>query len=161
MMGLEGLDIACICMYYSLMNLVSLPCYCATLRQVARAVTVLYEDMLADSGLHATQYTALQLLDSVPDLTTTELAEALGVDQTTATRTLALIKKAGLASDTVGIDRRQRHWALTAQGQALLRKLRPRWEAAQEAFEKRLGKAEATALKRASYLAASTLSSTS
>jgi hypothetical protein len=41
------------------MNLQSLPCYCATLRQAARAVTVLYEDMLADSGLHATQYTAL------------------------------------------------------------------------------------------------------
>jgi DNA-binding MarR family transcriptional regulator len=120
---------------------------------------VLYEDMLADSGLHATQYTALQLLDSVPNLTTTELAEALGVDQTTATRTLALIKKAGLASDTVGLDRRQRRWALSAQGQALLKKLKPRWEAAQEAFEKRLGRAEATALRKASYLAASRVSS--
>ena len=64
-------------------------------------------NMLADSGLHATQYTALQLLDSAPNLSTTELAEALGIDQTTATRTLALIKKAGLASDTIGLDRRQ------------------------------------------------------
>jgi DNA-binding MarR family transcriptional regulator len=70
---------------------------------------------------------------------------------------LALIKKAGLASDTVGRDRRQRHWALTPQGQALVRKLEPRWEAAQEVFEKRLGGAEATALKKASYLAASRL----
>src|SRR6059058_1662094 len=139
------------------MNLLSLPCYCATLRQAARAVTVLYEDMLAGSGLHATQFTALQLLDSAPNLTTTELAEALGVDQTTATRTLALIKKAGLASDTIGLDRRQRRWALSAQGQLLVRRLTPRWEAAQEAFEKRLGRAEAEALKNASYLAASTL----
>jgi DNA-binding MarR family transcriptional regulator len=141
------------------MNLLSLPCYCATLRQAARAVTVLYEDVLADSGLHATQFTALQLVDLAPNLTTTELAEALGVDQTTATRTLALIKKAGLASDTVGDDRRQRRWALSAQGQTLLQKLKPRWEAAQEAFEKRLGLAEATALKKASYLTASRLSS--
>jgi len=141
------------------MNLLSLPCYCATLRQAARAVTVLYEDMLAGSGLHATQFTALQLLGSAPNLTTTELAEALGVDQTTATRMLALIKKAGLASDTVGADRRQRRWALSAQGQALQKKLKPRWEAAQEAFEKRLGRAEAAALKKASYLAASRLSS--
>jgi DNA-binding MarR family transcriptional regulator len=141
------------------MNLLALPCYCATLRQAARAVTVLYEDMLADSGLPATQYSALQLLESVPNLTTTELAEALGVDQTTATRTLALIKKAGLANDRVGDDRRRRHWTLTAQGQALLRKLKPRWEAAQEAFEKRLGRADAIALKKASYLAASRLSS--
>lgn len=141
------------------MKLLSLPCYCATLRQAARAITVLYEDMLAGSGLHATQYTALQLLDSAPNLTTTELAEAIGIDQTTATRTLALIKKAGLASDTVGLDRRQRRWALSAQGQALLKKLKPRWEAAQEAFEKRLGRVEATALKKASHLAASRLSS--
>jgi DNA-binding MarR family transcriptional regulator len=141
------------------MELLSLPCYCATLRQAARAVTVLYEEMLADSGLHATQYTALQLLDSAPNVTTTELAQALGVDQTTATRTLALIKKAHLASDTVGLDRRQRHWVLSAKGQALLRKLKPRWEAAQEAFERRLGRAEAMALKKASYLAASKLAS--
>jgi hypothetical protein len=32
------------------MKLQSLPCYCATVRQVARAVTVLYEEVLADSG---------------------------------------------------------------------------------------------------------------
>jgi DNA-binding MarR family transcriptional regulator len=139
------------------MKLQPLPCYCATVRQAARAITVLYEQMLADSGLHATQYTALQLLDSAPNLSTTELAEALGIDQTTATRTLALIKKAGLASDTIGLDRRQRRWALSAQGESLVRQLTPRWEAAQEAFEKRLGRAEAEALKNASYLAARTL----
>jgi DNA-binding MarR family transcriptional regulator len=120
---------------------------------------VLYEEILGDSGLHATQFTALQLLDAAPNLTTTKLADALGVDQTTATRTLALIKKAGLASDTVGDDRRQRHWALSAQGKALVRKLKPRWEVAQEAFEKRLGPAQAKALKEASYRAASRLSS--
>jgi len=122
-------------------------------------VTVLYEELLADSGLHATQYTALQVLDSVPNPSTTELAAAIGIDQTTATRTLALIRKSGLAIDTVGDDRRQRRWALTAEGQARLRKLRPTWEAAQEAFEKRLGRAQARALKKASYLAASRLAS--
>jgi DNA-binding MarR family transcriptional regulator len=141
------------------MKLQSLPCYCATVRQMARAVTVLYEQVLADSGLHATQYTALQVLDRAPNLTTTELAEAIGIDQTTATRTLALIRKNGLAIDTVGDDRRQRRWSLTPKGQTQLRKLRPAWQAAQETFEKRLGRAEAIALKRASYLAASRLAS--
>jgi DNA-binding MarR family transcriptional regulator len=141
------------------MKLQSLPCYCATLRQAARAVTVLYEEMLADSGLHATQYTLLQVLETVSSLTTTELAEVVGIDQTTATRTLALIKKSGLAKDTIGEDRRQRRWSLTPQGQALMRKLTPRWEAAQQSFEKRLGRTQALALKQASYLAASRLSS--
>ena len=141
------------------MKLQSLPCYCATLRQVARAVTVLYEEVLAGSGLHATQYTALQVLERAPNLTTTELAGMIGIDQTTATRTLALVRKSGLAADSVGSDRRQRRWALTAKGKEQLRRLRPKWEAAQEAFERRLGRAEALALKKASYLAASRLTS--
>jgi DNA-binding MarR family transcriptional regulator len=139
------------------MKLHSLPCYCATLRQASRAVTALYEEMLADSGLHATQYTALQVLETAPEVTTTEIAELIGMDQTTATRTLALIKQRGLATDTVGDDRRQRRWHLTSEGQAIVRSLRPRWEAAQKMFEKRLGRAEAAALKRAAYLAATRL----
>src|SRR5882757_6362695 len=99
-------DIACIYMYCdsrgSCMKLLSLPCYCATLRQAARSVTTLYESVLADSGLHPTQYTVLQVLDGAPNLTTTELADAIGIDQTTATRTLALIKKSRLIVNTPG-----------------------------------------------------------
>jgi DNA-binding MarR family transcriptional regulator len=124
------------------MKLQSLPCYCATLRQAARAVTTLYEAVLADSGLHSTQYTVLQVLARVSNLTTTELAHAIGIDQTTATRTLALVRKSGL---------------VTAAGAAKVRKLNPAWEAAQQAFEKRIGRAEAAALKQACHLAASKL----
>lgn len=139
------------------MKLQSLPCYCATLRQAARAATVLYAEILEDNGLHATQYTALQVLALAPNLTTTELAQLMGIDQTTATRTLALIKKAGLAATSVGTDRRERRWMLTPKGQTQVAKLRPKWEAAQEAFEKRLGRAEAAALKKAAFHAASVL----
>jgi DNA-binding MarR family transcriptional regulator len=144
-------------MYCGHMKIQSLPCYCATLRQAARAVTALYEEVLAEGGVHATQFTALQVLESAPQLTTTELAEAIGIDQTTATRTLALIRKIGLAVDAPGNDRRQRRWTLTPQGRAQLRKLKPIWDAAQEAFESRLGRTDAAALKRAAYLAASKL----
>jgi DNA-binding MarR family transcriptional regulator len=120
-------------------------------------VTTLYEEALADTGLHATQYTALQLLESVPNLSTTEIADAIGIDQTTATRTLALVRKAGFAKENFGTDRRERRWALTASGQTMLRRLTPKWEAAQAAFEKRVGRSAATKLKEASYLVAHTL----
>jgi DNA-binding MarR family transcriptional regulator len=139
------------------MKLQSLPCYCATLRQAARAVTALYESVLAHSGLHATQFTVLQVLTRVSNLTTTELANAIGIDQTTATRTLALVRKSGLVADMPGSDRRERRWALTPAGEATVRKLNPTWEAAQQAFEKRVGRAEAAALKKASHLVASKL----
>jgi DNA-binding MarR family transcriptional regulator len=139
------------------MKLQSLPCYCATLRQAARAVTALYEETLAESGLHATQYTALQLMKLAPNLTTTEIADALGLDQTTATRMLSLVRKGGLAVDARGADRRERLWKLTAAGEKAYQELRPAWEAAQAAFEKKLGRTEAVALKKASFLAASKL----
>jgi DNA-binding MarR family transcriptional regulator len=139
------------------MKLQSLPCYCSTLRQAARSVTTLYEAVLADSGLHVTQYTVLYVLNQAPNLTTTELADAIGIDQTTATRTLALIRKSRLVVNAPGDDRRERRWVLTPAGEAMLRKLRPAWEAAQQAFEKRVGRAEAAALKKAAYLAATKL----
>jgi DNA-binding MarR family transcriptional regulator len=120
-------------------------------------VTTLYETVLADSGLHVTQYTVLQVLNAVPNLTTTELADAIGIDQTTATRTLALIRKNRLVANAPGTDRRERRWVLTPAGESMLRKLRPAWEAAQEAFEKQVGRPEAAALKKASYLAATKL----
>jgi DNA-binding MarR family transcriptional regulator len=139
------------------LKLQSLPCYCATLRQAARAVSALYEEALAESGLRATQFTALELLKTAPRLTTTEVAHAMGMDQTTATRTLALIRKAGLVSDAPGTDRRERRWALSAAGEATLRRVRPRWEAAQAALEQRLGRSEAVALKKAAFSAATRL----
>jgi DNA-binding MarR family transcriptional regulator len=120
-------------------------------------VTTLYEGVLAESGLHATQYTVLQVLTRVPNLTTTEIADAIGIDQTTATRTLALVRKSGLVMDSPGNDRRERRWVLSAAGESTLRKLNPAWEEAQQAFEKRIGRAEAAALKKACHLAASKL----
>jgi DNA-binding MarR family transcriptional regulator len=140
------------------MKLLSLPCYCSTLRQAARSVTTLYETVLADSGLHVTQYTVLYVLKEAPRLTTTELADAIGIDQTTATRTLALIRKSRLVANAPGDDRRERRWVLTPAGETMLRKLRPAWEAAQQAFERQIGRAEAAALKKAAYLAAVKLS---
>ena len=136
------------------MKLLSLPCYCATLRQAARAATTLYEEVMGDCGIPVTQHTAMQIMKASPNLTTSELADLIGIDQTTATRTLALIKKSGLAIDMPGADRRERRWALTAAGEATTRKVNQKWEAAQAAFEARLGRAEATTLKKAAYLAA-------
>ena len=136
------------------MELQALPCYCATLRQAARAATALYEAVIGDSTVPLTQFTALQVMKRAPNLTTTELAEALGIDQTTATRTLAHIKKSGLARTAPADDRRERRWVLTAAGEAAVRKLTSKWELAQAAFETRLGAGDATALKQAAYLAA-------
>jgi DNA-binding MarR family transcriptional regulator len=140
------------------MKLQSLPCYCATLRQAARATTSFYEEALADTGVRATQFTILQVLKTAPDLQTTEVANLIGMDQTTATRTLALMRKSKFVMDSVGADRRERRWRLTTLGEATFRKLQPKWELAQATVERRLGRAGAAALKRFAFRAASEFS---
>jgi DNA-binding MarR family transcriptional regulator len=146
-------------MYYArIVKLQSLPCYCATLRQAARAATAFYEEALADSGVRSTQFTILQALKTAPDLQTTEVGQLLGIDQTTATRTLALMRKGKLLGDSTGADRRERRWRLTPLGEATYRRVLPKWESAQAMIERRLGRAEAIALKKSAFNAASTLS---
>ena len=140
------------------MKLQSLPCYCATLRQAARAATSFYEELLADSGVRATQFTILQVLQTAPDLLTTEVGELLGIDQTTATRTLALMKKSKFVVDTKGADRRERRWRLSPLGETTFRKIQPKWERAQAMLERRLGRAEAIALKKYAFRAACEIS---
>jgi DNA-binding MarR family transcriptional regulator len=148
----------CICMYHAaIMNLQSLPCYCATLRQAARAATALYEEALSNSGVRSTQFTILQALKTAPDLQTTEVGQLLGIDQTTATRTLALMRKSKLVGDSTGADRRERRWRLTPLGEATYRRLLPKWESAQAMVERRLGRAEAIALKKYAFHAANAL----
>jgi DNA-binding MarR family transcriptional regulator len=143
------------------MNLQSLPCYCATLRQAARAATAFYEEALADSGVRVTQFTVLQVLKTASDLQTTEVGKLIGIDQTTATRTLALMKKRKLVVDSTGTDRRERRWRLTALGEATFRRVQPKWELAQAMVERRLGRIGAIALKKSAFRAASELSAVS
>jgi DNA-binding MarR family transcriptional regulator len=143
------------------MKLHPMPCYCATLRQAARVVTTLYEEILADSGVPATQFTMIQVLKTAPGLQTTEVANLIGIDQTTATRTLALMKKTRLVAAVSGVDRRERRWRLTPLGETLFREIQTKWESAQRMIERRLGKAEAIALKNDAFHAASTLTSPS
>jgi DNA-binding MarR family transcriptional regulator len=152
------IDLPCICMYHAhTMKLQSLPCYCATLRQAARAATALYEEALSDSGVRSTQFTILQALKTAPGLQTTEVGQLLGMDQTTATRTLALMRKSKLLGDSTGADRRERRWRLTPLGAATYRRLLPRWESAQAMIERRLGRAKAIALKKCAFQAANAL----
>jgi DNA-binding MarR family transcriptional regulator len=139
------------------MKLQPLPCYCASLRQAARAITVFYDEALADSGIPVTQYTMIQVLKIAPGVQTTEAAKLIGIDQTTATRTLALMRKSRLVAFSSGTDRRERRWRLTPLGETMYREIQPKWESAQAAIEQRLGRAAAVSLKKASFRAASKL----
>jgi len=119
-----------------------LPCACAELRKAARVVTRYYDLALRPSGLEATQFTLLQALQFAPGITQKRMAELLGMDSTTLTRTLAPLRRRGWIRSSPGADRRELRHSLTAAGQREYERALPYWENAQKKLKRALGAGE-------------------
>ena len=70
------------------------------------------------------------------------MADILGMDRTTLTRTLKPLIGARLLTLAVGDDRRSKKVSVTDAGRALWEKAKPLWRAAQDEIELRLGSSE-------------------
>jgi DNA-binding MarR family transcriptional regulator len=102
-------------------------------------VTSFYDQELRSLGLRTTQYTVLQVLSGVGEVSQKTLGEILGADSTTLTRNLRRLDQEGWIVSRPGEDRRQRLWSLTGSGREVLEEARPLWKRAQERFEEALG----------------------
>lgn len=118
---------------------VSLPCACANLRRAARVVTQLYDQEMRRAGLRVTQFTLLQALVRARNISQGSLADVLGLDSTTLTRTLALLRRKGWIQTKPGEDRRQVRLTLTVEGTREYRRARPYWRSAQARLRRALG----------------------
>lgn len=123
-----------------------LPCLCASLRRAARATTQLYEQELQPTGLSSSQFTILQALSLMKELTQGQMARALAMDSTSLTRTLAIMIRNGWIEKQAGEDRRERRLSLSHVGERLFRTAVPYWEKAQTQLKQRLGQGQAKAL---------------
>lgn len=121
------------------MSLVKLPCYCGTLRQVTRAITVRYDEHLRGAGIRAAQFNLLQALKFKPGARNADLVDWLAIDQTTVTRNLEVLRRNRLVEITGRPSGREKCWSLTAKGEALNAKAEPFWHAAQTEIRRRLG----------------------
>lgn len=119
--------------------MVRLPCACANLRRTARLVTQLYEQALRPTGVTGPQFTLLQSLKLAPAISQKQLAELLGIDSTTLTRTLALLRKRGWINAQPGVDRRALRLRLTAAGEREYERALPHWQSAQKRLKQALG----------------------
>jgi DNA-binding MarR family transcriptional regulator len=106
---------------------ISATCVCFHLRRSARAITQLYDHILAPSGLRATQYTLLTVMRSTGGLPFSGLAEVLGMDRTTLTRNLRPLERDGLVRIETGADRRVRLVKLTRLGERKQEAAEPLW----------------------------------
>lgn len=116
-------------------------CIAFGVRRASRMVTALYDQRLAPYGLRSTQFTILNALSALEDVTVNELAEQLQSDRTTLTRNLDRLEKQGWIGRQPGDDRRSRHVQLTVAGERKLEQAVPAWQAAQASLAETLGRA--------------------
>ncbi len=122
------------------MPITHLPCYCATLRQASRVVTAIYDRELRETGLRITQFTLLQALHLAPGLRITDLVDVLAMEQSTLTRTLAILQGNDWVQVAQRPSGREKCWELTVEGRRVFELAIPPWERAQQLVEQRLGK---------------------
>src|SRR5687767_11742713 len=70
-------------------------CYCLAARRAARAITRVYEERLRPYGLRATQFSILAALALKGSSPVGELADLLGLERTTLTRSARLLERNG------------------------------------------------------------------
>jgi DNA-binding MarR family transcriptional regulator len=122
------------------------PCACGRLRRASRALTQLYDDLMAPAGLRVTQFSLLRTLSREGPLRITALAEAALLDRTALSRNLDPLVTRGLVRIVPGTDARTREVALTRAGVASLRAAVPHWKRAQARVSKALGPTRLDAL---------------
>jgi DNA-binding MarR family transcriptional regulator len=123
-------------------------CNCAALRQAARRVTKLYDEVLAPIGLGVNQFSILARLGLVGPSAIQDLARLLVMDRSTLGHLLRPLEKRGFIKLEVSEqDRRSRVVALTQAGKVVVAKALPRWAVAQRRFESTFGKEAALELR--------------
>src|SRR5437764_12431514 len=111
-------------------------CNCLAIRQAARHVTQLYDQLLAPVGLRATQFAILSRLRRSGPMTINALAAALVMDRTTLGRNILPLERDGLVEIAASAaDRRRRELCLSPAGEDKLSGAIERWKIAQTRFD--------------------------
>ena len=106
-------------------------CAYNNLKVMTRVVSSIYDEELRPVGLRASQLALLWAIRAMEPVEFGRLGATTFTDQTTLSRTVALLKRAGLVSVRVGDDRRVRVISTTAKGLARFAVAMPLWERAQ------------------------------
>src|ERR1700755_935687 len=131
-------------------------CNVTALRKATRHVSQLYDEMLAPSGLRATQRAILVYIARGVSPAMGDLAAALVLDRTALNHNLKPLERDGLVAITVDdSDRRSKRVQLTKRGEARLVESSAAWKRAQDRFEAAFGTRKAAELRETLELIAS------
>jgi DNA-binding MarR family transcriptional regulator len=111
-------------------------CHCLAARRTARAITRLYEEKLRPHGLRATQFSILAALSLKGPTPVSELAELLGLERTSLTRSAAVLERDGWVAAARSEDARERPLRVTAEGRRKIEAAFPAWQEAQDMVDR-------------------------
>lgn len=123
-----------------------LPCALAATRRTARLMTQFYDACLSEVGIEAAQFALLMALDTTHDTGQAALAQMLGMDKTTLSRNLKLLREKGWVESAPGKDARRKNVSLTAEGKARMREAKPAWRRAGEELRRGMTEREWAAM---------------
>jgi DNA-binding MarR family transcriptional regulator len=115
------------------------PCTCGTLRRASRAVTNLYDLVLAPSGLRLTQFLVLKALHEEGRVAQCDFAREHDIAVETLSRRFGALRRKGLVEMHMGDRHGERVYNLTAEGHEAFLGALPYWERAQERLSNVLG----------------------
>ncbi len=114
-------------------------CACGRLRRATRALTQLYDDAMAPSGLRITQFSLVRTLVRDGPVRISDLAARLLLDRTALSRTLEPLVEHGWVDVSTGRDARTRIACITRAGKAAFAGAEPHWKRAQAQVARTLG----------------------
>jgi DNA-binding MarR family transcriptional regulator len=123
-----------------------LSCALAATRRTARLITQFYDACLSEAGIEASQFALLMALDTARDKGQAALGQMLGMDKTTLSRNLKVLREKGWAESVPGDDARRKIVSLTATGRARLSEAKPVWRRAGEKFRQGMTEREWAAM---------------
>ncbi len=114
-------------------------CASINLRRFSRLVTNEYNEALRPTGLRTTQLAVLVAIGAGEKQSLTDIANALSMDISTLTRSIAILEDKGLATCQAAGGRKKRV-LLTSAGYHMILDAYEYWKTAQEKFQNKLGK---------------------
>ena len=113
-------------------------CYCLAARRTAREITRIYEAGLRPFGLRATQFSILAALSLMGPTPVGDLADVLGLERTSLTRSAAVVERNGWIVAGRSTDAREHVLQVTEAGRAKIEAAFPAWQEAQTLIGEKL-----------------------
>jgi DNA-binding MarR family transcriptional regulator len=113
-------------------------CHCLAARRRAREITRRYDEKLRPHGLQSTQFSVLAVLGVKGPTPLGELADILGLERTSLTRSADRLADEGWVTDAESDDARIRQLKLTADGREKVESAYPAWKETQDEVDEQM-----------------------